>query len=385
MNEYTWGKMMDDYVYLEEMSRRVGNWGKEIVRGGYMAAGAGRGEARGRGRGGARGRGRGGAGCGGHGHGRTKRDILKMQLDQRDIDMELLSQGMEKRKANQSTWDTKNQTALLTIEFKFHKPMDPFSPSPQEPLPPFTILTHRNNISSPLLTLLRSHLPERGTTKKETATPIWARRLIFPDPDDPEAFTNPQCVMVAQVDPLTLRRANLDSKSKKVFHSLDPTKPLLESLKNTQFVEYPTIEIWEEFSGTIIDTQGILKQDEEERPVKRRKMSRKAGKMAIAGLLGEYGSEDEDELAKEEPKSVLAALGDYVDSEEGEEDNMDEAKLVEGDALEDVDLDELSDDLEGEVQVDPAVLLELMRAARGGEWVPEGDDAVDWGDIVDES
>lgn len=189
--------------------------------------------------------------------------------------------------------------------------------------------------------------------------------------------------MAAHVDPLTMRRSNLNSK--KVYHAFDPTKPLVESLRNTQFVEYPTIEIWEEFPGTIIDTQGILKhQQEEERPVKRRKMSRKAGKMAIAGLLGGYGSEDEYEEPREEPKSVLAALGDYTDSDEGEEESGAEAKLADngGDTLEeDADLDELSDDAEGEVEVDPAVLLELMRAARGGEWVPEGDDAVDWGDM----
>lgn len=112
MNEYTWGKMMDDYVFLEEMGRKVGDWGKEIIRGGYLAAGAnagtgrGRGDGRERGRGGARGRGRRGAGAGG-GQGKTKRDILKLQLELRDIDMEFLSSGMERRKANQSTWDTK--------------------------------------------------------------------------------------------------------------------------------------------------------------------------------------------------------------------------------------------------------------------------------------
>lgn len=105
---------MDDYVFLEEMGRRVGDWGKEIVRGGYSAASAGtggRGETRGQGRGGARGRGRGGTGGGGQG--RTKRDILKMNLEQRDIDMELLSSGMERRKANQSTWDAKYVPFLI--------------------------------------------------------------------------------------------------------------------------------------------------------------------------------------------------------------------------------------------------------------------------------
>ena len=93
MNEYGWGKMMDDYVFLEDISRKVGDWGREIVRGGYSF---GNGDNRGRGRGG-----------GGGGSGRTKRDVLKLQLEVRDIDMDLLPIGMEKRKVNQSSWDFK--------------------------------------------------------------------------------------------------------------------------------------------------------------------------------------------------------------------------------------------------------------------------------------
>jgi hypothetical protein len=106
MNDYTWGKMMDDYVFLEDMGRKVGDWGAEIVRGGYMAGNAnarGRGGSRGQGR--TRGRGRGGGGA--SGQPKTKRDILKMELEARDIEMDLLPVGMEKRKLNQSVWDFK--------------------------------------------------------------------------------------------------------------------------------------------------------------------------------------------------------------------------------------------------------------------------------------
>ena len=95
--------MMDDYVFLEDMSRKVGDWGREIVKGGYSFHG----DNRGRGRGGGRGmKGRGKSGGGG-GSGRTKRDVLKLQLEARDIDMDLLPIGMERRKANQSSWDYK--------------------------------------------------------------------------------------------------------------------------------------------------------------------------------------------------------------------------------------------------------------------------------------
>ena len=99
--------MMDDYVFLEDMSRKVGDWGREIVRGGYSF---GNGDNRGR-----RGRGRGvGRGRGGGGSGRTKRDVLKLQLEARDIDMDLLPIGMERRKVNQSSWDFKYVSFFLS-------------------------------------------------------------------------------------------------------------------------------------------------------------------------------------------------------------------------------------------------------------------------------
>lgn len=101
LNKYGWGTMMNDYGFLEDAGRRVGDWGKEIVRGGYGL----------RGLDGAKGRGRGrdGRGRGGHvrGRGVTKRDLLKMQLEARDIEMDLLPMGMERRKVNQSSWDYK--------------------------------------------------------------------------------------------------------------------------------------------------------------------------------------------------------------------------------------------------------------------------------------
>lgn len=117
MNKYGLGELMDDYVYLEEMGRRVEGWGREIGRGGYavnVGAGAGMGmgmRGGGRGRGfDSGGRGRGGRGRGGGGGGaaqRTKRDILKMQLEARDVDVEMLPAGMERRSLNQSSWDFK--------------------------------------------------------------------------------------------------------------------------------------------------------------------------------------------------------------------------------------------------------------------------------------
>lgn len=94
---------MNDYVFLEDVGRKVGEWGTEIGRGGYTTRAAERGRGRG---GGGRGRGRGRGSGAGH-SGKPKQDVLKQQLELRDIDMELLPIGMERKMLNKSMWDFK--------------------------------------------------------------------------------------------------------------------------------------------------------------------------------------------------------------------------------------------------------------------------------------
>ena len=95
MNRYSFGTMMDDYVFLEDVGRKVSECGQDIVRNGYrmLRGGRGRGAVR--------------PGRPGRGVFEKKRDMLKLQLELRDIEMDLLPSGMERRKLNQSTWDQK--------------------------------------------------------------------------------------------------------------------------------------------------------------------------------------------------------------------------------------------------------------------------------------
>jgi hypothetical protein len=97
MNSYSLGSLMNDYTFLEDVGRKVGQWGQEIVRERLVDVGAtntrGRG---GRGRGGMRGE-----------KAATKREALKRQLDLWDIELELLPSGMAKAQQNRSAWDFK--------------------------------------------------------------------------------------------------------------------------------------------------------------------------------------------------------------------------------------------------------------------------------------
>jgi hypothetical protein len=118
MNEYKYGRFIQDYVFLEELGRKVSEWGRDIQNKHLvdnhsllMASGSGvnasgrrqqqqpgmLGVQRGNGRYSAR----------GSKHTRTKREILQEKLEEWDIEMMLLPDGMNRRKINQSTYDTK--------------------------------------------------------------------------------------------------------------------------------------------------------------------------------------------------------------------------------------------------------------------------------------
>lgn len=355
MNQFGYGALMNDYVYLEEVGRQVGDWGREIVNGGYTNE-----PRRARGRGGMRGaatdRGT-----------RTKKDVLKMQLDTRDIDMSLLPPGMERKKLNQSCWDFKcvihfasflrsfilehrHKTAFLTIQFVFHPPVDPLRPPhiPQDK--PITVTTHRNDIDHRLLSILQKQVSDKPKNKRDARFPAWLTGLVVPE--DEEAVVPPACYMLAPTDP---------SRKTPAYHKLDTSRKLGTALRFKEFVEFPVIEVWEEggFSGDVVAEDGSVEHrpDDGERSRKRRKLDVRQGKVAIKGLLGDYGSE-EDESVQVGPNG-LEKLDGYEDSDNDQE-----------------HAEEWEDD--GEPFQDPAALLEQIKST--GALPAEDDDEVDWGD-----
>lgn len=126
-----------------------------------------------------------------------------------------------------------------------------------------------------------------------------------------------------------------------------------------------------------MDTQGAVTQQPEEPKPKRRKLSTKAGKKAMTGLLGGYGSDSEEEA---DVQNVMSLLGGYAGSDDDED--VEEVKdgTMDMDDLGDEDADGDTDD---DIELNPAALLELMRQTQGSDRWAENvgdDDLVDWGD-----
>jgi len=304
MKEYGYGALMSDYVYLEDVGRKVKEWGRDIGKGKYQVTEHDR---------------------AGGGRRKSKKETLQIQLEIREIPLVLLPPGMERKKLNQSYWDSKLRSSLspnsycgvlrgvhtrrqkkvyLTIEFLFVKGNGTNDS--------IRLVTHKNDIDQLLLTLIQNHVGEKlkqaakqgkskANPKNSAGTLEWLKELVFPDPPDQlESFTPPLC-LIRSTTP-SLKRASLKRSEARSYHSLDPFQKLSQSLREKEFTEFPLIEVWE--------------KDVDERPGKRRKvevMGKKRGEAVVKGFLGGYGSsEDEGEGSGDRgsPKA-LDELGQY--------------------------------------------------------------------------
>lgn len=205
---------------------------------------------------------------------------------------------------------------MLTIEFKFHPPPDPLNAT--APLLPLTILTHRNALDDTVLNLMQNHVSQRMASAKKDC-PEWLPYLILPQEEDPHAFTSPQCVIRASINPFT--HTSTGSRPTAGYYKLDPLQTLKDALRWKTFPEFPTIEVWEQFDGYLVDAAGSLTHEptdttlEGERRFKRQKLELVAGKKAMSSLLDGYGSDRSEEEEEVAPVDGMAALGAYDETD----------------------------------------------------------------------
>jgi len=392
MKEYGYGALMSDYVYLEDAGRKIKEWGRDIGKGKYQVTERDQ--------------------VGGGRRRKSKKEALQTQLEIRDIPLILLPPGMERKKSNQSYWDSKLRSSpsfisyrgvlsgvcrqkkvYLTIEFLFVKG--------QGTTDSIRLVTHKNDIDKPLLALLQTHVGEklkqaakRGkskTTPKNSAdtetTLEWLKELVFPDPpDQPESFAPPLCLIRSTKPPSpSLHPASFEHFKSRSYDSLDPFQKLSQSLRQKEFIEFPSIEVWDKDafmdSGFVeVDQHGDCYEKRveaaDERPRKRRKvevMGKKKGKAVVKGLLGGYGSSGgEEEDDDQGSPGALAGLGQY----EGSEGEDGELEAPDPDAMGDSDGSGDDDEV-----AEPAVLIQQLKSAVFAfNSVLLDDDEVDWGD-----
>ena len=282
----------------------------------------------------------------------------------------------------------RQKKVYLTIEFLFTRG--------QGTTDSIRLVTHKNDIDQPLLTLLQTHVGEqlkqaakrgksKANAKNAEATLEWLKDLVFPDPPEQlESFAPPLC-LTRSTKP-SIQHQPFKRFKHRSYDSLDPFQKLSQSLRQKEFVEFPLIEVWEK--DVFIDT-GFVETDQhsgryekgvegaDERPRKRRKvevMGKKKGEAVVKSLLGGYGSsEDEEESSEEDSPKALAGLGQYEESEGEGEGGVEASNPGAMDDSEDSGSD-------GEV-ADPVHLVRQLKSAGFAfNLVGSDDEEVDWGD-----
>ncbi|GAB1519600.1 hypothetical protein RhiTH_002668 [Rhizoctonia solani] len=291
MNEYGWGALADDYSYLEDLGRNVATWGRDLSKG--------KGKWKGR---------------------SPKLEALRVQLATRDIKIQFVAEGMEKRRLNQSSWDPRTKTINLTVEFIFHL----------QGSQPIRILTHRNNLSAPLETSLASHLKHKSdvpadilslmTTNGSQILYTIARNQL---PGQETKYQAPTLAIR-----LGSTSAAARPKIRKVFYPLDPNRSLQECLKGQEMVEYPTIDVFASKTVFLASRLGELGENgveiREEPPLKKRKTD-----TGIGGLVG-YGDDSQSDSdvshgagSEEEGIGILGGYESAEDVDEGLGESLD--------------------------------------------------------------
>ncbi|KAG8688233.1 hypothetical protein FRC11_005815 [Ceratobasidium sp. 423] len=286
MNEYNWGTLADDYSYLEDLGRNAAGWGRDLSKG--------RGKGKGR---------------------SPKLEALRVQLAARDIKIQFVAEGMEKRRLNQSSWDPRTKTIYLTVEFIFHL----------EGQSPIRILTHRNNLSLPIGPSLTSHLKHKSdvpagvldlVSSNGSRVLYTVARSQLPGEGKETKYQAP--TLAIRLGPTS---APTRHKIRKVFYPLDPSRSLQECLKGKEVIEYPTIDVFASRAVFLASKLGELGEVEvgvevqEEPPLKKRKVVAEIG-----GLVGYGGdSESDSDTAGGTGAGGIGVLGGYESAEDEDE------------------------------------------------------------------
>ncbi|KAJ9115604.1 hypothetical protein QFC20_000929 [Naganishia adeliensis] len=211
LKDYGYGKLMDDYVFLEDGKRKAERWGKEIVGmkmdrdegGGRQVVG--------------------------------KSLALRRALAERGIDVDFLPEGMERRRKNQSHYNQKTQLVQLSMEFKYASP-DPSSTTSKEPTP-----IHQ-----------MQNIPLNATSTLHRIYTHQARKIPphYPKPTDPSLEAG--LVFAMQVYqpsgiPLPTPPTTASSSTtgaQRFYPPFSATDPLESVLQGTSFLEFPTIHVF---------------------------------------------------------------------------------------------------------------------------------------------
>ncbi|WVQ85317.1 hypothetical protein IAT38_007482 [Cryptococcus sp. DSM 104549] len=330
LKEYGQGVWSDDYRWLEEGRRKAAGWGEGVKVEEVNPGGTTRG----------RGRGRGGRGGGSRGEvntrsgrGGSKMDGLRRELEKKGCKVELMPEGMGRKKLNQSSWNPKTQQLYLTLHFSIPGPLlDP-------PLASGTS---------------KSHVHPRALFAAPAPASLPTLASLLPKISHPTA----DLTFLLPFHSTLSRPAPPHQPGQKLFYPpLDGALTLEEVLRGTAVVEFPVVQVmllaeWEAaLEKGEVGVVGL--EDVAPGPARARDSGWGArGAKREAEDAQPPANGVEVKKAKVEPAQGLVALGQYDSEEESDAeggtgdvpgDTGDEAVNEEWEVLEDEDEDEGED------------------------------------------
>ncbi|GHJ85701.1 hypothetical protein NliqN6_2103 [Naganishia liquefaciens] len=208
MNAYGYGTMMSDYVFLEEGKRKVERWGKGIE-GIKMGSGSG------------------------------KCAALRGALAGLGVRVDFLPEGMERRRKNQSHYNPRTHLIQLSIEFKYPSPppgaQPATTPSHQMQNIPLDEHTSLARIYTHHARRLPTHYPSPPQESSDAETNQAPQGLVF---------TLPVYDPPSSLDPAPPPPAVLPTPVPRFYSPLHATDPLRCVLRDTSFLEYPSIHVF---------------------------------------------------------------------------------------------------------------------------------------------
>ncbi|KAJ9101933.1 hypothetical protein QFC19_005014 [Naganishia cerealis] len=277
MKDYGYGKLMDDYVFLEDGKRKAEQWGKEII---DLKMGS--------------------SDCVGEGQNDITRKAaisgktlaLQQALRERGVYVDFLPEGMERRRRNQSHYNPKYVPRIFhPVDFVLtlsklagwhHVMQEQTSPDLYGVPIPFTSAgaSHVHSTSTPssvpsVPSYQMQNIPLNDSTSLQRIYSVQARKMPphYPTKENHESRNITEDLIFAMKvyhpsgvplsAPSNIGHTPLHSQpsSESYYSPLSATASLESAIKGTAFVEFPTIEVylrlhWEQ----LIETRRITVQ-----------------------------------------------------------------------------------------------------------------------------
>ncbi|KAH9812033.1 hypothetical protein DFH28DRAFT_979861 [Melampsora americana] len=215
INKYTWGTLMQDYSYLEEVNRVLDSTRKSSgsIDGSRL---------------------------------NSKRDGLVKNAAKESVRLVLMAEGMSRRKLNTTTFNHKKRCMQWTVEIIFR-----CKTSTKDDHNLSRHISHQVLSSTSLIDLLTQSLGSKKLKVDQSFREDLLNHLSKPNSHDQTSETQNPFVLALLLDPSTTS-PNLEtstnttpaSHSKRHYHLLEPETTLSDALSGSTIVEWPMIEVW---------------------------------------------------------------------------------------------------------------------------------------------